>query len=62
MQLFSNLTVQTKLAHPHDLLTRYFLIDIELFTCLLERYGGTRVIRLIDLPVEVEYNFVPFLL
>ncbi|MDR2706185.1 MAG: Rpn family recombination-promoting nuclease/putative transposase, partial [Planctomycetaceae bacterium] len=49
MPLFSNLTVQTKLAHPHDLLTRYFLIDIELFTCLLERYGGTGVIRLIDL-------------
>jgi hypothetical protein len=37
------------LAHPHDLLTRYFLIDVELFTCLLEHYDGTGVIRLIDL-------------
>jgi hypothetical protein len=49
MPIFPNVTAQTELAHPHDLLTRYFLIDIELFTCLLAHYGGTGAIRLIDL-------------
>jgi predicted transposase/invertase (TIGR01784 family) len=48
MRVFPKVTVSIELAHPHDLLTRYFLIDIELFASLLEYYGNTRVVRLID--------------
>ncbi|MDR2761705.1 MAG: Rpn family recombination-promoting nuclease/putative transposase [Planctomycetaceae bacterium] len=47
--LFQNLSLQLKLAHPHDLLSRYFFDDTEIFANLLENYGKTPVIRLLDL-------------
>ncbi|MDR1271248.1 MAG: hypothetical protein LBK82_17190, partial [Planctomycetaceae bacterium] len=39
MEFFPQIPVPIQLAHPHDLLTRYFLIDVELFAGLLENYG-----------------------
>jgi hypothetical protein len=48
MKVFPKVTVRIELAHPHDLIVRYFLMDIELFTSLLKHYGDSGVIRLID--------------
>ncbi|MDR2440378.1 MAG: Rpn family recombination-promoting nuclease/putative transposase [Planctomycetaceae bacterium] len=48
MRVFPKVTVRIELAHPHDLIVRYFLMDIELFTSLLEHYGDQGIIRLID--------------
>ncbi|MDR2169867.1 MAG: Rpn family recombination-promoting nuclease/putative transposase [Planctomycetaceae bacterium] len=41
--------IQFELEHPHDLLTRNFLFDVELFASLLEHYGDSGIVRLIDL-------------
>jgi hypothetical protein len=49
MEMFPKVSIQVELAHPHDLIVRYFLIDIELFASLIEYYGGTEVIRLVNL-------------
>jgi hypothetical protein len=46
--MLPKVAIRIELAHPHDLIVRYFLMDIELFTSLLEHYGDTGVIRLID--------------
>ncbi|MDR2345502.1 MAG: Rpn family recombination-promoting nuclease/putative transposase, partial [Planctomycetaceae bacterium] len=48
MQIFSNITRPAEIAHPHDLLTRHFLVDTELFASFLECYGKTEIIRFID--------------
>jgi predicted transposase/invertase (TIGR01784 family) len=48
MEYFPKIPVPIQLAHPHDLLTRFFLFDAELFAGLLENYGNTGVIRQID--------------
>ncbi|MDR2344752.1 MAG: Rpn family recombination-promoting nuclease/putative transposase [Planctomycetaceae bacterium] len=42
-------SVDLELKHPHDLLTRFFLLDIELFSSLLKSCGDTNIIQLIDL-------------
>ncbi|MDR0392277.1 MAG: Rpn family recombination-promoting nuclease/putative transposase [Planctomycetaceae bacterium] len=42
------MTMPIGLSHPHDLLVRYFLSDIELFISLLENYCDGDLIRLID--------------
>ncbi|MDR2704431.1 MAG: Rpn family recombination-promoting nuclease/putative transposase [Planctomycetaceae bacterium] len=48
MGLFPGISVQVELAHPHDLVVRYFLVDTELFTNLISLYGNSGIIRLID--------------
>jgi hypothetical protein len=42
-------SIQFELEHPHDLITRFFLIDSELFGSLLDNYGQSEIIRYIDL-------------
>jgi len=38
-----------EIAHPHDRLVRYFLVDPELFSDLLTNFGESKVVSLIDL-------------
>ncbi|MDR3196676.1 MAG: Rpn family recombination-promoting nuclease/putative transposase [Planctomycetaceae bacterium] len=49
MVVFFRLPVQIELAHPHDLLTRRFLLDKELMANMLEYYDNTGIVRLLDL-------------
>ncbi|MDR2117399.1 MAG: Rpn family recombination-promoting nuclease/putative transposase, partial [Planctomycetaceae bacterium] len=63
MVVFFKLPVQIELAHPHDLLTRRFLIDQELMASMLEHYDNTGVVRLLDLhalrcesPITIDAN------
>ncbi|MDR3198011.1 MAG: Rpn family recombination-promoting nuclease/putative transposase [Planctomycetaceae bacterium] len=49
--MFSKLPAEFEIAHPHDLLTRRFLIDNELMASMLEHYDNTGLVRLLDLPV-----------
>jgi hypothetical protein len=49
MRPLPKITVPFELAHPHDLLTRFFLVDIELMASLLKHYDGTGIVRLLDL-------------
>jgi hypothetical protein len=49
MVVLFKLPVQIELAHPHDLLTRRFLIDHELMSSMLEHYDNTGIVRLLDL-------------
>ncbi|MDR0391893.1 MAG: Rpn family recombination-promoting nuclease/putative transposase [Planctomycetaceae bacterium] len=51
MQVLPNVPTQVEIAHPHDLIVRYFLTDTELFTSLLENFcveDESGAIRLID--------------
>ncbi|MDR0392049.1 MAG: Rpn family recombination-promoting nuclease/putative transposase, partial [Planctomycetaceae bacterium] len=48
MQIPPNTNMPSELVHPHDLIVRHFLADTELFTSLLDYYGNSDVIRLID--------------
>jgi predicted transposase/invertase (TIGR01784 family) len=63
MEVFPQISAPIQLAHPHDLLTRYFLIDVELFASLLENYGNTGAVRLVDFgsllsesPISIDDN------
>ncbi|MDR1923516.1 MAG: Rpn family recombination-promoting nuclease/putative transposase, partial [Planctomycetaceae bacterium] len=38
-----------ELSHPHDLLTRGFLVDVELMASMLKNYGGKGIVKFIDL-------------
>ncbi|MDR1485623.1 MAG: Rpn family recombination-promoting nuclease/putative transposase [Planctomycetaceae bacterium] len=46
---FPRVSVRFELEHPHDLLTRFFLVDVELFAGLLEKFGDAMIVRQIDL-------------
>ncbi|MDR3197851.1 MAG: Rpn family recombination-promoting nuclease/putative transposase, partial [Planctomycetaceae bacterium] len=48
MKVFPKVSVWVELAHPHDLVVRYFLTDTELFANLLNLYGNSEMIRRID--------------
>ncbi|MDR2171366.1 MAG: Rpn family recombination-promoting nuclease/putative transposase, partial [Planctomycetaceae bacterium] len=50
MKLISllNLPLLTKKAHPHDLLTRFYLFDTELFASLVKNYGKSPLIKSIN--------------
>jgi hypothetical protein len=61
--LFPNISIGFELAHPHDLLARYFLIDKELMASMLEHYDGTGIVRALDLralrcesPITIDCN------
>jgi hypothetical protein len=65
LSLLGELPSEIELKHPHDLLTRRFLFDVELFVSLLENYGDNGVIQLLDLdsmqcesPVTVDNKLV----
>ncbi|MDR0337915.1 MAG: Rpn family recombination-promoting nuclease/putative transposase [Planctomycetaceae bacterium] len=49
MEIFPEVSAKVELAHPHDLVVRYFLVDTELFANLMNHYGDSEIIRLIDL-------------
>ena len=64
---YSPIAVMTarELAHPHDLLARYFLVDPELTADLLTYYIDSEVVSLLDLeqlrcesPVNVDKNLI----
>ncbi|MDR1485733.1 MAG: Rpn family recombination-promoting nuclease/putative transposase [Planctomycetaceae bacterium] len=46
---YPQVSIQFLLKHPHDLLTRFFLVDVELFASLLEKFGDSKVVSLLDL-------------
>ncbi|MDR1141810.1 MAG: Rpn family recombination-promoting nuclease/putative transposase [Planctomycetaceae bacterium] len=48
MEVFPEISVGVELAHPHDLVVRYFLVDTELFANLMNLYGNSGIIHLID--------------
>ncbi|MDR3198169.1 MAG: Rpn family recombination-promoting nuclease/putative transposase [Planctomycetaceae bacterium] len=63
MTEFPKVPIQIELAHPHDLLARYFLLDKELMVSMLEHYDDTGFVSLLDLmvlrcesPVTIDYN------
>ncbi|MDR0335561.1 MAG: Rpn family recombination-promoting nuclease/putative transposase [Planctomycetaceae bacterium] len=63
IQKFPRLPVTFELAHPHDLLARYFLIDRELMASMLEHYDNTGLVRWLNLkalqcesPVTIDDN------
>ncbi|MDR0390413.1 MAG: Rpn family recombination-promoting nuclease/putative transposase [Planctomycetaceae bacterium] len=47
-KFLSDVSAQVELAHPHDLIVRYFLKDTELFMSLLQYYCDNDVIRFMD--------------
>jgi hypothetical protein len=49
MEVFPEVSQWIDLAHPHDLVVRYFLVDTELFASLMSLYGSSGIVRLIDL-------------
>ncbi|MDR2643219.1 MAG: Rpn family recombination-promoting nuclease/putative transposase, partial [Planctomycetaceae bacterium] len=52
LSMFSELPADFEIKHPHDLLSRRILFDVELFASLLENYecgGDTSIIKLLDL-------------
>ncbi|MDR2116712.1 MAG: Rpn family recombination-promoting nuclease/putative transposase [Planctomycetaceae bacterium] len=63
MTEFPKLPVLFKLAHPHDLLARHFLVDGELMANMLEHYDNTGLVQLFDLkllrcesPITIDEN------
>ncbi|MDR0609514.1 MAG: Rpn family recombination-promoting nuclease/putative transposase [Planctomycetaceae bacterium] len=61
--VFSQSPAKFEIVHPHDLLTRRFLIDNELMASMLEHYDNTGLVPLLDLhalqcesPVTIDYT------
>ncbi|MDR2117347.1 MAG: Rpn family recombination-promoting nuclease/putative transposase [Planctomycetaceae bacterium] len=63
MMVFFKSPAELEIVHPHDLLTRRFLIDNELMASMLEHYDNTGIVRLLNLgelrcesPVTIDYT------
>jgi hypothetical protein len=61
--IFPKSPAEFEIAHPHDLLTRRFLIDNELMASMLEHYDNTGLVQLLNLkalrcesPITIDYT------